>query len=327
MIQFGNDKIKDIYVGSDKIKEVYYGSELVYGSSFNGILYDNGFEGVEWEQGYTNGASDLWLLDKSQNVLHAQAMGSGSGQEAAWTTKNPIDVSMFNNLRIEYDYSAPSYNVFRVGVFVSPTKNNSASGYEAQLPSRFSSYVYAQEGVNRTNQLQNIPFGMSSVECYVSVHAVKLSTSNYTGFIKLKKAVFELIPYIMFLADSVDVGFEQGYKYGSGYTQITPSYLHASTGNTYETNTIVSTNKVNVTPFKTLRVNFRNNGNPSVWIGLIDNKLDALLYPYPYNVSYDTGVDAVLDFDITGISGEKYVALKALGDNVHMNITKVELLP
>ena len=30
MIQFGNDKIKDIYVGSDKIKEVYYGSELVY---------------------------------------------------------------------------------------------------------------------------------------------------------------------------------------------------------------------------------------------------------------------------------------------------------
>ena len=30
-IQFGNDKIKDIYVGSDKIKEVYYGSEKVWG--------------------------------------------------------------------------------------------------------------------------------------------------------------------------------------------------------------------------------------------------------------------------------------------------------
>ena len=30
MIQFGNDKIKDIYFSSDKIKEVYYGSELVY---------------------------------------------------------------------------------------------------------------------------------------------------------------------------------------------------------------------------------------------------------------------------------------------------------
>ena len=29
-IQFGNDKIKEIYVGSDKIKEVYNGSELVY---------------------------------------------------------------------------------------------------------------------------------------------------------------------------------------------------------------------------------------------------------------------------------------------------------
>ena len=30
-INFGNDKIKDIYVGSDKIKEVYYGSEKVWG--------------------------------------------------------------------------------------------------------------------------------------------------------------------------------------------------------------------------------------------------------------------------------------------------------
>ena len=30
MIQFGNDKIKDIYHGSDKIKGVYHGSELVY---------------------------------------------------------------------------------------------------------------------------------------------------------------------------------------------------------------------------------------------------------------------------------------------------------
>ena len=30
MIQFGNDKIKEIYHGSDKIKEVYNGSELVY---------------------------------------------------------------------------------------------------------------------------------------------------------------------------------------------------------------------------------------------------------------------------------------------------------
>ena len=30
MIQFGNDKIKEIYVGSDKIKEVYYGVDLVW---------------------------------------------------------------------------------------------------------------------------------------------------------------------------------------------------------------------------------------------------------------------------------------------------------
>ena len=30
MIQFGSDKIKEIYVGSDKIKEVYHGSDLVW---------------------------------------------------------------------------------------------------------------------------------------------------------------------------------------------------------------------------------------------------------------------------------------------------------
>ncbi len=30
MIQFGNDKIKEIYVGGDKIKEVYHGADLVW---------------------------------------------------------------------------------------------------------------------------------------------------------------------------------------------------------------------------------------------------------------------------------------------------------
>ena len=33
MIQFGNDKIKEIYHGSDKIKEVYHGNELVWSGS------------------------------------------------------------------------------------------------------------------------------------------------------------------------------------------------------------------------------------------------------------------------------------------------------
>ena len=229
MIQLGNDKIKDIYVGSDKIKKVYYGSELVYGSSFNGILYDNGFEGVEWEQGFTYGESNLWLLDKSQNVLHAQAMGSTTGQEVAWTTKNPIDASKFNNLRLEYEYSTQSSYRFRVGVFVSPTKNNTAFGTVDWINSRFSSYRYHQLG-SSTDELYNIAFDTAPGEYYVSVHAVKLYTGNYTGFIKLKKAVFELLTYIMFLADSVDVGFEQGFIYGSGTTQITSSNLHASTG-------------------------------------------------------------------------------------------------
>ena len=44
MIQFGNDKIKEIYVGSDKIKEVYHGSDLVWGETpiegWDGIFAD-----------------------------------------------------------------------------------------------------------------------------------------------------------------------------------------------------------------------------------------------------------------------------------------------
>lgn len=36
MIQFGNDKIKEIYYESDKIKEVYYGSDKVWGSIKDG---------------------------------------------------------------------------------------------------------------------------------------------------------------------------------------------------------------------------------------------------------------------------------------------------
>ena len=39
MIQFGNDKIKEIYYGSDKIKEVYHGSDLVWKMD-SGIIQD-----------------------------------------------------------------------------------------------------------------------------------------------------------------------------------------------------------------------------------------------------------------------------------------------
>ena len=39
MIQFGNDKIKEIYYGSDKIKEVYHGSDLVWEMD-SGIIQD-----------------------------------------------------------------------------------------------------------------------------------------------------------------------------------------------------------------------------------------------------------------------------------------------
>lgn len=43
MIQFGNDKIKEIYYGSDKIKEVYHGGELVWsGKKISYAILTNG---------------------------------------------------------------------------------------------------------------------------------------------------------------------------------------------------------------------------------------------------------------------------------------------
>ena len=43
MIQFGNDKIKEIYHGSDKIKEVYHGGELVWSGTVSSDPNVNAF--------------------------------------------------------------------------------------------------------------------------------------------------------------------------------------------------------------------------------------------------------------------------------------------
>ena len=140
-INFGSDKIKEIYVGSDKIKEVYHGSELVFKSGFDGILFDNGYEGVEWEQGYTNGTSGTqWELDKSQNALYASVLNNNvSGGECAWTTKDAIDISEYTNLKVILDYNVhlPS-GVIRVGVTLSTAKNKSI--YPNILDSDFKHY-------------------------------------------------------------------------------------------------------------------------------------------------------------------------------------------
>ena len=73
MIQFGNDKIKDIYHGSDKIKEVYHGSELVYTAHDPRGYWVHKDTGVKTYFGLdadfiTNGimSEPSWMLDCSE---------------------------------------------------------------------------------------------------------------------------------------------------------------------------------------------------------------------------------------------------------------------
>lgn len=61
-IQFGNDKIKEIYVGSDTIKEVYYGSDLVWGGIKDGYILRYDFNGS--------------ISDLSSNSNHGEQIGS-----------------------------------------------------------------------------------------------------------------------------------------------------------------------------------------------------------------------------------------------------------
>lgn len=188
MIQFGNDKIKEIYVGSDKIKEVYHGSDLVFKSGFDGILFDNGYEGVEWEQGYTNGTSGThWTLDKSQNALYANVLNANqSGGECAWTTKDSIDISGYTNLKVVFDYDANApTNTIRLGVALSIVKNKSI--FPLVLDSDFKHY-YLLDRNNGTDMTVNIPLTFQGL-CYISVNAVKRATGKYSGSINVKELI------------------------------------------------------------------------------------------------------------------------------------------
>lgn len=309
------------------MKEVYKGSQLVYSSQppFNPVLYQHGYEGVEWEQGFTVGTQGThWLLDKSDNSLHAQVMSTASGQEAAWTTKNPVDLSNFTNLKIILDRQNPSNNIIRTGVFISSSKNNTAYGNVTYLNNTFNHYIYYQSG-NATGVVLNLPLNIQG-EYYISVHAVKLSPGNYTGIIKVRELLLELFNKTLFEADMINNGFEQGFKTGSGNIQIIDSNLHvsASSGG----NTIVSTNKINATPYKTLKISFINNGGGVCLLALIDAKSDNIQY-YNYSYSYVNNQNTTLEFDISNISGEKYVAICANYEGsgqVLINVSKVELL-
>lgn len=188
-INFGSDKIKEIYVGSDKIKEVYHGSDLVWKSGFDGILFDNGYEGVEWEQGYTNGTSGTeWTLDKSQNALYARVFGNASGGECAWTTKDSIDISGYTNLKVVLDSAISALpNRIRLGVALSIVKNKSL--FPAVLDSDFKHYyLFESNSSNGTDMTVNMPLTFQGL-CYISVNAVKRDKGSYSGSINVKELV------------------------------------------------------------------------------------------------------------------------------------------
>ena len=86
-IQFGNDKIKDIYVGSDKIKEVYYGSEKVWGGiestqegywvhKDTGVITYFGLDDPSITGGIMSGPS--WKLNCSEVQLPSGVTGLGN---------------------------------------------------------------------------------------------------------------------------------------------------------------------------------------------------------------------------------------------------------
>ena len=296
-------------------------------SLFDGILYNNGVEGVEWVSGIMTGDAAKRILDKSQNVLHAQVSGTGTGIETSWITNNPVDVSKYNNLRVVFDSSASSSSIVRVGIFLGTTKNQSSSGSSSTLPSLFTAY-FIKNGT-ATNYAVDIPFRFSG-ELYVSVMATKLTTSNGTGIIKAKEIALETV--FEYLFPSSGIVFEQGYKTATaGGININTDFLEvAAYGYSGEQNTIVTANPIDVTLFKTLRITFTSTGQYAYcYLGVLDNKMDSVV---------DNGgvwsnianSQQTLSFDLTGVSGAKYIAFCAQSwyyITTDVVVTQIELLP
>jgi hypothetical protein len=99
-IQFGNDKIKEIYVGSDKIKEVYYGSEKVWGGIKDGYWVHKdtgvktyfGLEDPSIEDGIMGYPS--WMPNCSEVKLPSGVTG--------FKTYNWVVETQFGNMEIAY---------------------------------------------------------------------------------------------------------------------------------------------------------------------------------------------------------------------------------
>ena len=81
MIQFGNEKIKEIYYGSDKIKEVYHGADLVWSGKPSkpsyAILTDD--TRVDFELGNT--PIDNFYTSSSTVVINSSSISRNSIKE------------------------------------------------------------------------------------------------------------------------------------------------------------------------------------------------------------------------------------------------------
>lgn len=134
-------------------------------------------------------------------------------------------------------------------------------------------------------------------------------------------------PLILFESNSVNVGFEQGYKQGGGSTNIFPESLFVSTvGEGF--NTIVSTNKIDTTGYKTLKVTFSNTGTvPYTWCSLFPTKNTDVNWGYEGM----HGASGVIELRVDWfIEGECYVAVGTMcdteGTSSIATITKIELI-
>lgn len=124
-IQFGNDKIKDIYVGSDKIKEVYNGSELVWSSApavepF--ILFEENKKAMSIAWRYTGSTAEAYAA-----CLYLSAYGdTGSSNRVSVATFFPIvDLTPYKALEIDLSiYSTEGGSSMELGFH--QTSNNTS---------------------------------------------------------------------------------------------------------------------------------------------------------------------------------------------------------
>ena len=134
-------------------------------------------------------------------------------------------------------------------------------------------------------------------------------------------------PMILFESNSVNIGFEQGIKVGSGSTDVNAERLFVSTvgvGN----NRLISINKIDTTGYKTLKVTFTNTGNsPYTWCSLFPTKDTDVYWGYEGMSGASDVIELRVDWFI---EGECYVAVGTMKDTAAQSsiatFTKIELI-